>query len=1525
MDIVKGLAASMSESDLPDSTVGGRNAQSSKGAKSILNASPPSPMARVALRTMKARQAAARMHSKVQREKPKSRAPTPVGGNSPRTPTANMENNRFKSKSERRVTDHVLESSRKELGDMQKKKLKQAASDSNLLTQGKGPKSTKKKANITKKRHGVLSSLFGDLDGAKRNKHHRQSSHIVPFHTGDSETCCGIRYLQSKISHFMNRGSVPWHDKRYGRVGKKAQLMQASHTIISVILIWFDNYKMLRDGTDSPDDIRKAAYFYIPSGCSFAMFMVLPVLTASRALAKIGVEDTVALRKKIQACSFVLTVLGYIITELSTGLIGFSDSVVWVIISWIYGFGQYSFRAAFVITSLVTALYILSAALGLVLHNESIGIKVAGLVGLLYIPLSIIFSVIEVQIEKASRMTAKEAEGREQLLEQVAMTEKLLETVLPKAIIPQVKQIANLQDVAIAHTYQCCTICFAKITGIHHLFETQPTVSVLAQVDELYKAIDAETDVHRVEKIKTVGDVYMAASGLPQKNQYHAIIMVDFCFAISRQVHFFAHKWEESKLGFKIGVSSGPIVAGVIGQNKYTYDLWGDAANTASRMYSFGKKGKIQTTESTVELVKSHYRCSERGIVNVKGKGEMMCYFVHGRLPSYTETNMSKHVESEELDEVYISRQHVENANEKDGLNQKKGNLQRIVNEGFNIQLKANDDVMKHLRVGKEDWVADSDSNFCTECGKKFTLTFRRHHCRFCGRLLCSDCTQHKLLKQRACDSCIVLYNDVTHRHVLMHRQQIRRVLEKTRKAEKNFRSPYSSMYHCCRSGTSSALEYEYLVDRKNNVRELVVRCWFFMLITVIVMNQVINEFYLPFKCHNYNTMKEFECDEMDGPITGFSSVGQIAIMSSQGKLDFDSSGKLSGYVPDFLNGVGTETSNQESLDHGFTDVDRREAISNFLTALAATYGANDTNGSNSWGVTHVGEANGGTFVSDNPITVIGYSKAGSNVSIAYGYERMMIVKNSLMFVILPVMVIFLFFSRQEYNIVPRQEWMESQKASVVRDPGKPPPGKYTKQDHLFISLQVALAVTLMLIICIFMSLQSALGGGTVHGYMLIYTVWGVNLFSDVPNFYAFLVTIIGTVCYFIFLLIDMEHNPIGGSSMLTFFIEKYVPVVFVASIAGHKLDTKHRSHFMGQLSHRKTKRDADIEKRKNYNLVPLPPAIRDMMRQAADEGIEDNQIVLDAYGSVLFADIVSFTVFSTNMEPLHLVRVLNEMFSMHDTLAVRLGIDKIKTLGDCYVASTGLLAPTGNHASLLVKFGIGMHDVMFRLNTKFDLHGKGPKGKDLRIRVGVASGPVVGGVVGGKKFLFDIWGDTVEQAELMESEGVPERVHMSESTFLRARKDQDLRFEVDDKTRHEGGKIKDYDKDFSYLAIMPSNIPAWLDELFPVIEKNNNGENGKRGSTIASSVRSMSRGSRLDSYGDLKEISKRKKLKTVDDVDIHHEMQQIETKTEENEKVNTGSSLPMKESGTDIKFEGIPSAEVKRRERDHAARKARE
>jgi adenylate cyclase len=142
--------------------------------------------------------------------------------------------------------------------------------------------------------------------------------------------------------------------------------------------------------------------------------------------------------------------------------------------------------------------------------------------------------------------------------------------VLPKDIIKWVKSMAQVKDAAIAHKYESCSITFIKFVGIHYLFENQPTVEVIKTINKLYRRIDRLTDpMHLVEKIKTVGDVYMAASGIPSPNNLHAVIINDFCFDVVEEVRRFSIRYKV-KLSFKIGISSGPIVAGVIGKNKFT-------------------------------------------------------------------------------------------------------------------------------------------------------------------------------------------------------------------------------------------------------------------------------------------------------------------------------------------------------------------------------------------------------------------------------------------------------------------------------------------------------------------------------------------------------------------------------------------------------------------------------------------------------------------------------------------------------------------------------------------------------------------------------------------------------------------------------------------------------------------------------------------------------------------------------------------------------------------------------------------
>ena len=170
--------------------------------------------------------------------------------------------------------------------------------------------------------------------------------------------------------------------------------------------------------------------------------------------------------------------------------------------------------------------------------------------------------------------------------------------------------------------------------------------------------------------------------------------------------------------------------------------------------------------------------------------------------------------------------------------------------------------------------------------------------------------------------------------------------------------------------------------------------------------------------------------------------------------------------------------------------------------------------------------------------------------------------------------------------------------------------------------------------------------------------------------------------------------------------------------------------------------------------------------------------------GSILFADIVSFTVFSGTVTALELVQILNQMFVFFDLLAERHGVDKVKTLGDCYVASAGVLTPDPDHAEAICTMGCGMQQAMALLNEHF-VHMLPPQG--LSIRVGCHCGDVVGGVIGSKKFTFDLWGPSVELANQVEAEGVAGRVNVSHDLYLLAKKAQvgrtALRFEPRTKT----------------------------------------------------------------------------------------------------------------------------------------------
>jgi adenylate cyclase len=155
--------------------------------------------------------------------------------------------------------------------------------------------------------------------------------------------------------------------------------------------------------------------------------------------------------------------------------------------------------------------------------------------------------------------------------------------------------------------------------------------NLVGLLNSIFTAFDDVAAKWGVEKIKTIGDAYMAAAGLPVASQDHAVQIAEVALDMLQVMTRFSRP-DGAPLDLRIGIGSGPVVAGVIGQRKFIYDLWGDTVNVASRMESHGVPGRIQVTEQTRDLLRTRYSFERRGTVEIKGRGEMVTHFLLGRL-----------------------------------------------------------------------------------------------------------------------------------------------------------------------------------------------------------------------------------------------------------------------------------------------------------------------------------------------------------------------------------------------------------------------------------------------------------------------------------------------------------------------------------------------------------------------------------------------------------------------------------------------------------------------------------------------------------------------------------------------------------------------------------------------------------------------------------------------------------------------------------------------------------------------------
>jgi guanylate cyclase len=218
-----------------------------------------------------------------------------------------------------------------------------------------------------------------------------------------------------------------------------------------------------------------------------------------------------------------------------------------------------------------------------------------------------------------------------------AKAESLLLNILPRSIADRLK--ADSQT--IADQFSSASILFADVVDFTPFSEHLPPADVVGVLDHLFSHFDTLAERYGLEKIKTIGDCYMVASGVPSPRADHAQVLalmaLDMLEAM-RSIDDVGHLGLE----LRVGINSGPVVAGVIGRKRFLYDLWGDAVNTASRMESHGTSGRIQITRATYELLAEEFECEPRGTITVKGKGEMEAWYVLGRRPSRAPRGQSK-------------------------------------------------------------------------------------------------------------------------------------------------------------------------------------------------------------------------------------------------------------------------------------------------------------------------------------------------------------------------------------------------------------------------------------------------------------------------------------------------------------------------------------------------------------------------------------------------------------------------------------------------------------------------------------------------------------------------------------------------------------------------------------------------------------------------------------------------------------------------------------------------------------------
>jgi len=214
-----------------------------------------------------------------------------------------------------------------------------------------------------------------------------------------------------------------------------------------------------------------------------------------------------------------------------------------------------------------------------------------------------------------------------------AKSDALLLNILPSSVAEELKAYDSVSP----RHYESASVLFTDFVGFTQIAEGMSPDELIAELDACFSRFDAIARKHKLEKIKTIGDSYMASGGVPVANRTHALDSVLAALEIQRFMMELAEKKKAQHRPFwqlRLGIHTGPLVAGVIGREKFAYDVWGDTVNTASRLESSGVAGRINMSGATYEQVKDLFVCEYRGKISAKHKGDIDMYFVNAIQPS---------------------------------------------------------------------------------------------------------------------------------------------------------------------------------------------------------------------------------------------------------------------------------------------------------------------------------------------------------------------------------------------------------------------------------------------------------------------------------------------------------------------------------------------------------------------------------------------------------------------------------------------------------------------------------------------------------------------------------------------------------------------------------------------------------------------------------------------------------------------------------------------------------------------------